>query len=58
MCDRLIKAITNYDILIHESTYDDQYANTAYNRKHSTQSQAVSSGLQANVKYLILTHFS
>ena len=45
-------------ILIHEATFEDDLEAQAIPKAHSTWSEAISVAKQANVRYLILTHFS
>ena len=46
------------DLLIHEATYAYQETEMAYQRGHSTATMAAQIAAKANVKQLILTHFS
>jgi len=54
----IIKLATNADLLIHDSNYDEDYVEMAAEKGHSTASQAAQIAVEANVKKLILTHFS
>ena len=53
-----IQLAKNADVLIHESTYDNQKREKAYEHFHTTKNQAMEIADMANVKRLILTHFS
>ena len=44
------------DVVIHEATYADRYAELAYEFGHSTASQAAASALQLKARRLFLTH--
>lgn len=46
------------DILIHEATMEDELANEALIKMHSTTSQAIAVGERMNAKNILLTHFS
>lgn len=54
----LIKLSTNADLLIHDSTLDDDLADRAEEDGHSTPSQAAKTAKKAKVKKLVLTHIS
>ena len=54
----LIKFATNADLLIHDSTFDDELAERAEEDGHSTPSQAAKIAKKAKAKKLILTHIS
>ena len=54
----IIELAKNADLLIHDSNYDDDYVEMAMEKGHSTASQAAQIAVEANVKKLILTHFS
>ena len=45
-------------MLIHEATFSHQDAQLAYQRMHSTSTMAAQVALAAQVKQLIMTHFS
>ena len=53
-----IQLAKNADVLIHESTYDDNKLEKAHEHFHTTEIQAMEIADMANVKRLILTHFS
>ena len=57
-CDRTIELAQGADVLIHEATFAHQDAELAYQRLHSTTTQAAQVALAAQVKQLIMTHFS
>jgi ribonuclease Z len=50
--------IKQTDVLYHEATFTDELANRAAETKHSTAKQAATIAHKANVKTLILGHFS
>jgi ribonuclease Z len=54
----IIKLSQGADLLIHEATLDDDYAERASKEGHSTSSQAAMVAKKAGVKKLILTHIS
>ena len=54
----IIDLIKSCDVLYHESTFLDSHLNLAEITKHSTARQAAEIAKQANVKKLILGHFS
>ena len=53
-----VSAAKDADLLIHESSYSDQQANLAKERKHSTASEAARIAYKSKAKGLVLTHFS
>ncbi len=57
-CDNAVTLAQDADVLIHEATFAHQDAEMAYQRLHSTSTMAAQVALQANVKNLIMTHFS
>jgi ribonuclease Z len=57
-CDNSIELAENADILISEAVYDSSLENKALEYKHLTAKQAGLIANQANVKKLVLTHFS
>ena len=57
-CEAAIELSQNADVLIHESTFSHQDAQMAFDRLHSTSTMAAQVALAAQVKTLILTHFS
>lgn len=48
----------NSDLLIHESTLEDEKLKDAVDKRHSTTSEAVQVGILMRAKKIILTHFS
>ncbi len=56
--ERIIPLIENIDLLYHESTFADADADRAPNTGHSTAKQAATIASKANVKKLMLGHFS
>ena len=57
-CDAAVELATDADVLIHEATFAHQEAEMAYQRLHSTSTMAAQVALGAQVKQLIMTHFS
>lgn len=57
-CEELVKIGQNSTILIHEATMEDELAEEARIKMHSTTTQAISVGRQMNAKFTVLTHFS
>lgn len=57
-CANTIALAQDADILIHESTYPGGQERMAHKRKHATSADAARCARDANVKQLILTHFS
>jgi len=55
-CDNVIKISQNADLLIHDATFLD--ADDAKGKNHATVKDAAESAKKANVKELVLTHFS
>jgi ribonuclease Z len=56
--ESIIPIIENVDYLYHESTFLDSEVHLAEKTMHSTAKQAATIALKANVKHLILGHFS
>ncbi|XP_057654659.1 ribonuclease Z, mitochondrial isoform X1 [Diorhabda carinulata] len=56
--ENLVKLGEDSDILIHEATMEDELAQEAIIKMHSTTSQAIEIGNRMNAKNIILTHFS
>jgi ribonuclease Z len=54
----IIPVIKDVDVLYHESTFMDAHEYLCAKTKHSTARQAASIALKANVKQLILGHYS
>ncbi|MEB3336636.1 MAG: ribonuclease Z [Leptolyngbyaceae bacterium] len=57
-CDEAVTLAQGADVLIHEATFAHQDADMAYQRLHSTTTMAAQVALAAQVKLLIMTHFS
>jgi ribonuclease Z len=57
-CQNAIDIARNANILLCESTYLDEHKELAMMHNHMTSKQAAAIAKQANVKQLILTHFS
>lgn len=57
-CDEAVDLARDADVLIHEATFAHQDAEMAYQRLHSTSTMAAQVALGAQVKQLIMTHFS
>ncbi len=57
-CDRAVNLARGADVLIHEATFSHRDAELAYQRLHSTSTMAAQVALAAQVKQLIMTHFS
>lgn len=55
---QIIDLIKNCDVLYHESTFLDSHSDLAEKTKHSTAKQAAEIAKLADVKKLILGHFS
>src|SRR5699024_6199250 len=50
--------VQDYDIMIHEATFENSAEDLAYKYFHSTTTQAAQLAKENNVKKLILTHIS
>lgn len=57
-CENAIALSEDADVLVHEATFAHQDADMAYQRLHSTTTMAAQVALAAQVKHLIMTHFS
>ena len=57
-CESAIDLSQDADVLIHEATFAHQEAEMAFQRLHSTTTMAAQVALAAQVKTLIMTHFS
>jgi ribonuclease Z len=55
-CDALLELAQDADLLIHEATIDNEFAERAGQFGHSTPHQAALLAKEANVKRLVLTH--
>jgi ribonuclease Z len=56
--DTLIEFFRDCDVLIFDSTYGDDHGEKAAENMHSTAREAAAIAAKANVKKLVLTHFS
>jgi ribonuclease Z len=56
--ESLLEHIANYDLIYHEATYLDDQREKAELRYHSTAKQAAQLAQKAQVKRLLLGHFS
>lgn len=56
--EKIVPLIQGVDCLYHESTYTDEHAARAKETQHSTARQAATIAKLANVKQLIIGHFS
>lgn len=57
-CDGAVSLAQDADVLIHEATFSHQDSELAFQRLHSTSTMAAQVALSAQVKQLIMTHFS
>ena len=57
-CENAIALSEDADVLIHEATFAHQDAQMAFEKMHSTTTMAAQVALAAQVKKLIMTHFS
>ncbi|XP_045771423.1 ribonuclease Z, mitochondrial isoform X2 [Maniola jurtina] len=57
-CEELVRIGKDSTLLIHEATMEDELADEARIKMHSTTSQAIAIGKQMGAKYTVLTHFS
>jgi ribonuclease Z len=57
-CDTTVDAARNADLLVHESTFGEEEAQRAVETGHSTAREAAEIASRANVRRLVLTHFS
>ncbi|MEM3382701.1 MAG: ribonuclease Z [Nitrososphaerales archaeon] len=55
---KLIKFFSNADVIVFDSTYDDEYSDKAKENMHSTCVEAAQLAKDARANLLILTHFS
>lgn len=57
-CESAVELAKDVDVLIHEATFAHEDADMAYQRLHSTTTMAAQTAHTANVRKLIMTHFS
>ncbi|HEY9616893.1 MAG TPA: ribonuclease Z [Microcoleaceae cyanobacterium] len=57
-CEGAVELAQDADVLIHEATFAHQDAELAYQSLHSTSTMAAQVALAAQVRQLIMTHFS
>lgn len=57
-CESAVELAAEADVLIHEATFAHQDADQAFQAQHSTSTMAAQVALAAQVKQLIMTHFS
>ena len=57
-CKSIERESKGADLLIHDGTFDNELRDWALETKHSTASEAAQLAEKANVRQLILTHFS
>ena len=57
-CNSFIDAARNATLMIHEATLEDEEAEMAAEKGHSTFSQAIDIGYRARAKHFLLNHFS
>lgn len=57
-CDALVDIGKNATLLIHEATLEDGMEDEAFEKRHSTTSQAIGIGMKMNAGFIVLNHFS
>lgn len=57
-CQKIVDAGKGATLLIHEATLEDDKADLAIEKGHSTFSQAIDVGVRMNAKRILLNHFS
>ena len=57
-CAASVELARGVDLLIHEATYTEEFAQEARDYGHSTAAQAARTALDAGAKQLLITHFS
>ncbi|MAB91231.1 MAG: ribonuclease Z [Planctomycetes bacterium] len=57
-CENAIRLTRDADLLLHESTYGDEFEEMAKDRKHSTIRQAATVAKEAGARHFVATHFS
>ena len=55
---RIIPIISNVDVLYHEATFSEELATRAIETGHSTTKEAANIAKEANVKNLLIGHYS
>ena len=56
--ESLVKEAADADLLIHDSCFSEEHKEMAKEKNHSTAADAAKAAKNANVKKLVLTHFS
>ena len=56
--EKIVPIIEGVDMLFHEATYTEQYADRCHGTMHSTAKQAAAIAQLANAKQLLIGHFS
>ena len=57
-CPEFADASAGARLMVHEATFDEELAEEAHKKRHSTVGQALQCGKRAGVERLLLTHFS
>jgi ribonuclease Z len=57
-CESVVAAAHGADLLVHDATFGDEEKDRALETQHSTAAEAARVALAAQVKRLVLTHFS
>jgi ribonuclease Z len=57
-CQQLVDAGADATLLVHEATLEDEMAEDARDKRHSTTGQAIEVGLAMRAERILLTHFS
>ncbi|KAF9936074.1 Zinc phosphodiesterase ELAC protein 2 [Modicella reniformis] len=57
-CNNLVRAGQGATVLLHEATFEDDKAELAVKKKHSTTQEAIMVGEGMGAKHTLLTHFS
>uniref|UniRef100_A0AAQ6A2T2 Zinc phosphodiesterase ELAC protein 2 n=1 Tax=Amphiprion ocellaris TaxID=80972 RepID=A0AAQ6A2T2_AMPOC len=57
-CNAFVNIGKNATFLIHEATLEDELAEEAVEKRHSTTSQAIGIGMKMNADFIMLNHFS
>lgn len=56
LSDDLVELGRNSNLLIHEATFANEYADIASSTRHSTVAQAIENSQKMNASYTVLTH--